>query len=136
MNAIQKRYINAKAKYEFAEKQEKLFELDFMKKKNITNGDGSKAHRVYEIDDDELFNTVNKEYGAEVTGCGLWDKFLKANEEYKAAENALIIFALDIIPSSMGKLKEDLKRGVETNLKIKEQLIENILKLDTQTLTN
>lgn len=130
MNAIQKRYINAKAKYEFAVKQEKRFEMDFMKKKNITNGDGSKAQRVYEIDDDALFNTVNEEYAAEVKGCGLWDKYLKANEEYKAAENALIKFALDIIPSSMKKLKEDLKRGAEMSLKIKKQLIENILKLD------
>lgn len=130
MNAIQKRYINAKAKYEFAVKQEKRFEMDFMKKKNITNGDGSKAQRVYEIDDDTLFDMVNKEYSAEVTGCGLWEKYLKADEEYKAAEKALIKFAIDIIPASMRKLKEDLKRGAETSLKIKEQLIENILMLD------
>lgn len=130
MNAIQKRYINAKAKYEFAVKQEKRFEMDFMKKKNITNDDGTKALRVYEIDNDALFDTVNKEYAAEVEGCGLWDKYLKANEEYKAAEKALVKFALDIIPASMKKVKEDLKRGAETSLKIKEQLIENILMLD------
>jgi hypothetical protein len=65
-----------------------------------------------------------------VNGCGLWDKYLKAKDEYKAAEKALVKFALDVIPTGMGTLKEDLKRGAETSLKIKEQLIENILMLD------
>lgn len=135
MNAIQKRYIKAKANYEFIEKQEKRFEMDFMKKKNITNDDGSKARRVYEIDDEALFDTVNEEYEAEVNGCGLWDKYLKAKDEYKAAEKALVKFALDVIPAGMGTLKEDLKRGAETSLKVRNQLIETVLKLDTQTLT-
>lgn len=135
MNAIQKRYINAKASLEIAEKQEQRFEVEFMERKNIVNDDGSKARRVYHIEDEELFDEVNKEYEAAVNGCGIWGRYLKAKEEYKAAEKELLKFALDAIPASMGKLKEDLKRGAETNLKVRNQLIETILKLDTQTLT-
>lgn len=135
MNAIQKRYINAKASLELAEKQERRFEIEFMEKKNIVNDDGSKARRVYHIEDEELFDEVNKEYEVAVNDCGIWGRYLKAKEAYKAAEKEIVKFALDVIPAGMGKLKEDLKRGAETNLKVRNQLIETVLKLDTRTLT-
>lgn len=134
MNNIQKTFIKARAALERIEKTEKAFEIKFMKEKAIVNADGSKADRVYMIDDDTLFNQINEEYSEAVNGCGIWDKLLKAKEEYKAAEKQLVKFALDVIPQAMGELKQDLSKAVETNYKVRQQVIETILKLDTRTI--
>lgn len=134
MNKIQSNYRYAKATFEMFENQERKYEIDFMSKKNIVNDDGTKATKVYMIDDEELFDKVNLEYEAAVTGCGLWGKLIKAKEELKKAENELLKFALDIIPDAMKDTKETLKEAVKTNFKVREQVIENALKLDTKTL--
>lgn len=134
MNKIQNNYRYAKATLEMFENQERKFEIDFMSKKNIVNDDGTTATKVYMIDDEELFDKVNLEYEAAVTGCGLWEKLIKAKEELKKAENELLKFALDIIPDAMKDTKETLKEAVKTNFKVREQVIENALKLDTKTL--
>lgn len=132
MNAVQKRYIKAKAAYELATNQERQFELDFMAKKNIMDDDGRPARRVYEIDNDELFDEVNAEYSAAVNESGVWDRYLKARDEFKDAEKELLEFAFSVIPKSMNDTKETLKHGAETNLKIREKIIDAVLRLDTK----
>lgn len=134
MKKAQSNYRYAKATYEMFKNQERKFEIEFMSKKNIVNEDGTKATLVYMIDDEELFDKVNLEYEAAVTGCGLWGKYIKATEELKKAENELLKFALDIIPDAMKDTKETLQEAVKHNLKVREQVIENALKLDTSTL--
>ena len=132
MNAVQKRYIKAKAAYELATKQERQFELDFMAKKNIMDDDGNPARRVYEIDNDELFDKVNAEYSAAVNESGARDRYLKARDEFKDAERELLEFAFSVISKSMNDTRETLKHGAETNLKIREKIIDAVLRLDTK----
>ena len=132
MNAVQKRYIKAKAAYELATKQERQFELDFMAKKNIMDDDGNPARRVYEIDNVELFDKVNAEYSAAVNESGARDRYLKARDEFKDAERELLEFAFSVISKSMNDTRETLKHGAETNLKIREKIIDAVLRLDTK----
>lgn len=136
MKKAQNNYLYAKAILEFYEEQEREFEVNFMQKKNIINDDGTIAKNVYMIDNDELFEKINKEYEAAVTGCGLWNKVISARDNFKNAETELLKCALDIIPGTMKDVKTTLEKAVKTNFKIREQVIENTLKLSTSNMSN
>lgn len=134
MKKLQLNYRYAKANLELYERQERDFEIEFMRNKKIVNDDGTTATKVYMIDDEKLFDEVNLEYEAAVNGCGIWGKLIKAREDFKKAENELLKMALDIIPDTMKDTKETLEEAVKINLRIREQVIENALKLDTKTI--
>ena len=131
-NKEQKAYMKAKAALEALETMENEMEEDFVKSLGVVNDDGSIPTRTWTIDNDEIAEKAIDDFGKLLEESGLWKKILKAREDFKVAEEALVQYALSIIP--FRKERETLTKAAKTNIKYREQIIETVLKLDVSTV--
>lgn len=131
-NKQQKAYMRAKAALETLETMEHEMEEDFVKSLGVTNEDGSIPSRTWMIDNDEIAEKAIEDFGKIVEDFGLWEKLKKAKEDFKIAEEALVQYALSIIP--FPKERATLTKAVKTSIKYREEVIEMVLKLDVSTV--
>lgn len=131
-NKQQKAYMRAKAALETLETMEHEMEEDFVKSLGVTNEDGSIPSRTQMIDNDEIAEKAIEDFGKIVEDFGLWEKLKKAKEDFKIAEEALVQYALSIIP--FPKERATLTKAVKTSIKYREEVIEMVLKLDVSTV--
>ena len=131
-NKQQKAYMKAKAALETLETMEHEMEEDFVKSLGVTNEDGSIPSRTWMIDNDEIAEKAIEDFGKIVEDSGLWEKLIKAKEDFRIAEEALVQYALSIIPFQ--KERKTLTKAVKTGIKYREQVVEMVLKLDVSTV--
>ena len=131
-NKEQKEYMNAKAILSALEDQESKMEADFVKSLGVVNPDCSIPTKTWAIDDDEIADKAITDFGKIEEESGLWAEILKARENFKAAEEALVQYALSIIP--FRKEREILTRAAKNSIKHREEIIANVLRLDVSTV--
>jgi hypothetical protein len=119
MNSVQENYIISKAAWEAVKEVQLRKYHEFLAMKGIEDGDIT----------DENFDVFNAEY--EVFAKGEIENTALAWETYKLAEKTLLAFGIAIAPEN---LRETLANGVKWHLKIKNEMIDSVLKLDVGTL--
>ena len=127
----QKAYIEAKKALDILKDQEKKMEADFVKSLGVINEDGSTPTVTWAIDDDEIANKAIDDFGKIIEESGLWAKLVKAEENFRQAEENLVQYALSLIPFK--KEREALTR-VSNVLKHRQKIIDTVLRLDVSTL--
>jgi len=123
-------YMLAKAHLEVLETQEKVADHQYIIDNGIKNPDGSIPEQIYCIEDDEIFEKANEEFGKVLDKTGLWNEILEARKLLKEAEQNLIDWGLL-------KVKKDLPPGIYTTLlkgmkqyEIRQKLIELTLRVE------
>lgn len=134
MNKEQKNYILAKAYLDTLREEEFTIGQNYIREHYIKNDDGSTPSRIYDIDDDEIYDKAINECCKLLETCGLEAKINEANELLKKAEEALIKFGLDIFSKYYPKQKENLENGIKNNYTHRLKMIDLILKLDVSTI--
>lgn len=127
----QKAYIETRKALEILEAEEKALEAEFVKSLGVTNEDGSVPTCTWAIDDDETAEKAIKDFGKIEEESGLWDRILKAREAHKEAEEALVQYAISLVP--FAKERETLKRAA-TSYKYRKEILETVLRLDASTV--
>ena len=84
------------------------------------------------IDNEEISEKAIDDFGKIEAESGLWEKIVAAKEALKIAEENLIQYALSIIPFQ--KERATLTKAAAEHYKIRMQILENVLKLDTRTV--
>ena len=133
MNKQQKLYALAKAHLQTLKEQEEQIEQQYIINNNIFNADGKNPSHIWCIDNEEIFEIANTEYCKQ--NENFLNEIIEAEEMLKQAENNLLKFALDILPSKNSKEKETLEKAVKTNYTIRLKIIDLAFKLDTKTLS-
>ena len=132
MNKQQRLYAIAKTHLETLKEEEKEREQKYINDNNIVDENGKIPEYIWCIDNEEIFESANTKY------CKQNEKFfneiIKAEETLKQAEDELLNFALDIIPTKNSKEKETLQKSVKTNYTTRLKVIDLAFKLDTKTL--
>lgn len=134
MNKQQKIYMLVKANLQTLEDQEKEIERQYIINNNITNENGSIPYQIFMIDDEEIFDKANQEIYEIIENNGLWDQILKEKETLKQAEESLIEYGLNIIPTCFIGEKATLQRAVKTNYTTRQKVIGLVFKLNTSTV--
>lgn len=127
MNDVQNNYIVATVILKTVEEEEREFE------KNYCSIKGYNVNKIYALDDIEEFDKANDELAALEQQNGLWDRVCDAREKQKAAEEHLINYALSIIP--FNNLKNTLRHGANTNWKIRQNIINLVMRLDIASIS-
>ena len=135
MNKQQKTYMLAKANLQILEDQEKEIEYQYITTNKITNENGSIPTQIYMIDNEELFNKANEELSGIIENNGLWNQILNAKETLKQAEESLIEYGLNIIPTCFICERSTLQKAVKTNYTTRQKVIDLVFKLNTSTVT-
>lgn len=132
MNDIQKDYVRAKALIEILKEEERLVEVDYMKKAGIVNDDGVTPERVYCIDDDEMFDTANEAVSEILRSSGFSTRYEEAKKSCKLAEDHLIGFALSLVPDHAERTV--LERATRENYTVRMRVLERAVNLDVSTI--
>lgn len=129
MNREQRNYMMAKATYDSIVAVHEEEEAKYLRHLGIVNPDGTIPERIWMIDDDAVFETVqqnraesDREYD-EVRNT--------ARDALRRAEDELIAYALSIAPAG---IRETLDRGAKTQVSVREKLLELAFHLDTRTV--
>lgn len=126
MNKEQLEYLEAQAELKAAEEQEKELEREFLRK------NGYDVSYIYCIEDEIEFNRLNEEFAEEPEEKKVCNRICRARDRKKEAEENLIQYALSIIP--MKKERDILTVASKTNWKVREEMLEIVMKLDTSTV--
>lgn len=130
-NKEQKAYIETKKALEVLEAEEKALEEKFVKSLGVVNEDGSVPTCTWAIDNDEIADKAIEDFSKIEEESGLWAKILEAKEAHKKAEEALIQFAISLVP--FAKERETLKKAAKT-YKYRMEILNNVLRLDASTI--
>lgn len=127
MNKQQNAYITAKAAMEAAE------EILAEREKSFLEHRGRPEDRLHEIEDERAFDSLLIEFYEDPEIVALEEDVQAKRDALRAAENSLIEYGLSIAPAGV---REDLRRGAATQIKIRQKLIGLVVKLDTKTVKN
>lgn len=130
MNKQQKPYVLAKAHLQTLKEQEEQLEHKYIIDNNIINDDGKNPSHIWCIDNEEVFEKANAEYCKQ--NENFLNEIIEAEKILKQAEDDLLKFALDILPSKNSKEKETLEKAVKTNYTTRLKIIDLAFKLDTK----
>ena len=125
MNKQQKAYITAKAALEAAE------EILAEREKSFLEHRGRPEARLHEIEDELAFDSLLIEFYEDPEIVAMEEDVQGKRDALRAAENILIEYGLSIAPAGV---REDLRRGAATQIKIRQKLIDLVVKLDTKTV--
>jgi hypothetical protein len=123
MNQVQKNYLVSKAAYDTLEAAMAEKELKFLQSKGRTED------RIWAIEDEAVFDLLNVEFCASIEDMDADCE--AARLALEADENSLIEYALSIAPA---KIRETLRYGNKNQIKIREQLIDAIIKFNPSTV--
>lgn len=130
-NREQKEYIETKKALEALEAleaREKEMEAAFVKNLGVVNEDGTVPSRTWAIDDDSIADQAIDDFGALVEDCGLWAELCKAKEEFQAAEEKLVNYAISLVPC---RREREILTTSASNLKYRIKIIETVMKFDS-----
>jgi len=122
-NIQQKNYMRAKALVETLEAEAERIEKAYITQHGIVNPDGSVPNRIYDIEDEVVFDSVNEETVAEIDALGLYE----AREILREAENELIKYGLSIVPAKERQILSDRcfgNNGHYVHVDIRQKVIE------------
>lgn len=128
MNKQQKAYAVARARVEALTEIMNENEAQFIRERGITNPDGSTPERLYMIDDEDTFTKTCDDF--QYSPLNLYDEHNAATIALTQAEDALIDYALSIVPAGVAAT---LQKGRKQH-KIRQQLIDAAFRLDTRTV--
>ena len=128
MNKQQKAYALAKAKVQTLFEMQEEHEAEFLKGTGYTNEDGEIPTRFWMIDDEEEFIRLCREFDNHPSN--LTKQLNAAEEALKKAEDALIDFAISLIPAGP---RETLNRN-RNSYNIRQKMIDLAFRLDTKTI--
>lgn len=128
MNKQQKAYAVARARVEALVESMNENEAQFIREQGITNPDGSTPKRLCMIDDEDAFGKACECF--QQSPLCLNDEYNAAAKELMQAEDALIDYALSIVPPGIA---DTLQKGRKQH-KIRQRLIDAAFRLDTRTV--
>ena len=131
-NREQKEYIETKKALEALEAREKELEAAFVKSLGVVNEDGTVPSHTWAIDDDSIADQAIDDFGALVEDCGLWAELCKAKEEFQAAEEKLVNYAISLVPCK--RERRNLNNFGHSNLNTGSKIIETVYEVSIQTL--
>lgn len=131
MNKYQKNYAVAKAAVQAIDEKIIEAEHDYIMAKGIKNLDDSIPEHIYCIDENELFEKSNQEFGQIIIDMELEEQLSKAKEILRRAEDAMIEYGISIAPDV---LKELMSRLVKTDYNIRCKIIDMVFRLDASTV--
>jgi len=129
----QRLYMIAEANLKVAEDKHNAAETLYIKKRGITNPDGSTPKLIYMIEDETIFETANAEFSEIPEHKEIWAEILEAREMLKAAETNLLDYAFNVVPIPK-KEKDTLTESAKTNYTTRKKLIDLVMNLDVTTL--
>ena len=94
----------------------------------VVNEDGTVPSHTWAIDDDSIADQAIDDFGALVEDCGLWAELCKAKEEFQAAEEKLVNYAISLVPC---KREREILTTSASNLKYRIKIIETVMKFDS-----
>jgi phospholipid N-methyltransferase len=100
----------------------KTAEQDFIKNNRLS------VKSLLEVEDDKEFDRLNEKFYLENTG--IEDSVIQAREALKEKEDALIAYALSIIPV---KIADQLRHGLHI-IVFRQKVIDTIMQLDSRTV--
>lgn len=103
-------------------------EAAFVKSLGVVNEDGTVPSRTWAIDDDSIADRAIDDFGALVEDCGLWAELCKAKEEFQAAEEKLVNYAISLVPC---RREREILTTSASNLKYRIKIIETVMKFDS-----
>lgn len=127
MNKIQKNYATALALLETLKAEENQIEKDYIRDNKIVNPDGSIPSHIWCMDDAVEFDKANLALDKLTSHLDTYG----ASKLLKRAEDALIEYALEIAPDSC---RETLAKAARDNAKIRKELVNLTMRLDTRTV--
>lgn len=130
-NSAQRAYMAAKSFLQALEEREAEIEKAYIAANGIRNANGTVPARIFCIDDKEVFDQANEDTAIEMEDCGLCADILDARKTLKAAEDNLIAYGLCLAPVSIRAM---LERGAKENYRIRQELIDAVLRLDVSTV--
>jgi len=128
MNKQQSDYALARARAEALADLLRENEAQFIREQGITNADGSTPDRLYMIDDEDTFNAACILF--EKSPLDLYAELTAAEKALTHAEDALIDYALSIVPASV---RGTLQRGRKQE-NIRRQMLDLAFRLDARTV--
>lgn len=126
MNKEQKAYIAAKKDLARAEK------IVADREKSFLENRGRHEDRLFQIDDERAFDSLLIEFYEDPEIVAMEENVHTKRDALKQAEKALIEYALEIVPAGV---RETLRKGADAQIKIREKLIDLVVKLDTKTVS-
>lgn len=129
-NRQQREYKAAKANLDKLEAIKSRLEQQFILDNGIVNPGGSVPRLIYLIDDDNTAEKAIEEFSSQIEKSSLWSSILEAKERFNKAEEALLEYAISIVPA---KLHQSLRKAA-TIYKYRQEMIETVLKLDVSTV--
>lgn len=127
MNNQQRAYITAKAAMEAAEN------ILIGREKSFLEHRGRKEDRLHEIEDETDFDSLLIEFYEDPEIVAMEEDLQAKRDTMRAAEDRLIVYALGIAPAGV---RETLRNGAATQIKIRQKLLDLAMKLDTKTVKN
>jgi hypothetical protein len=124
VNAVQKAYMKARAVREAAEDRMNRLEAGFLASR------GRAEKHIWMIDDESVFDLLNAEFSE--SPKHEYEALIKAREDLKQAENALIAYGLSIMPEKYKKEAGILRSS--RDITVRRKLIDLAFRLDTGTV--
>lgn len=128
MNKQQRNYAIAKAFAEAADKQQMENEKTFLIKSGVKNPDGFIPRAIWQIEDETDFLRLSEEW--DNSPLNQINEVKKAAAVLERAEDALIDYALSIIPPGAAETLNKHRRDYATRRK----LLDLTFRLDTRTI--
>lgn len=128
MNKQQKDYALAKAKAQTLFELQKEHEAEFLRGTGYTNDDGEIPEELWMIDDENEFKRLCAEF--DESPLNLTSQVNAAEAELRKAEDALIDYALSIIPAGP---RDTLNRN-RNSYSVRKKMLDIAFKLDTRTV--
>ena len=104
-----------------------------LKGRGLMDSEGTEADSLYKIEDEALFDMACKNFDALPGIPELNEEYARAGEALRAAEEALVEYALSIAPQATART---LRESVKNNYTIRQKIITLTMKLDTTTVKN
>ena len=131
MNEQQRDYAKAKQAKRCVEMKMEAREKSFLKGRGLMDSEGTEADSLYKIEDEALFDMACKEFDLLPGIPELNKEYARAGEALRAAEEALVEYALSIAPPATART---LRESAKNNYTIRQKIITLTMKLDTTTV--
>lgn len=131
MNVQQMEYLIAQSAAEVAEKELADAEKRYIAEHGIINQDGTVPDRMYQIEDEDVFERACEGFDMVAERDGLFKRWQKSREDLKSAEDALLEYGLAIVPAAVSKV---LREPSAKNYRVREKMIDLVLRLDAATV--
>lgn len=130
-SAQQRAYSQALRAYQLAEASAAAHERQFLAARSIQDRRGRPARHIWQVEDADLFDALDQEYGTDPTAQRLQADFYQARVAFIQTERALISWALSIVPAAV---RDTLAPAAEHDSGTRKKIIDLALQLDVATV--